>query len=105
MRVSCEVLLCHVVALRMQKSAHLFLIRSSPGLSTAVYSGGASPHLCFCHRQEAGLPDGVVNVIHGEHEAVNFICDNPDIKAISFVGSDQAVRRRVLTMGSYACSL
>jgi len=40
--------------------------------------------------QEAGLPDGVVNVIHGEHEAVDFICDNPDIRAISFVGSDQA---------------
>ncbi|KAF0294834.1 Methylmalonate-semialdehyde dehydrogenase [acylating], mitochondrial [Amphibalanus amphitrite] len=40
--------------------------------------------------QEAGLPDGVVNVIHGEHEAVNFICDSPDIRAISFVGSDQA---------------
>ncbi|XP_066282832.1 probable methylmalonate-semialdehyde/malonate-semialdehyde dehydrogenase [acylating], mitochondrial [Branchiostoma lanceolatum] len=39
---------------------------------------------------EAGLPDGVVNVIHGQHDAVNFICDNPDIKAISFVGSDQA---------------
>jgi len=31
-----------------------------------------------------------VNVIHGAHEAVTFICDNPDIRAISFVGSDQA---------------
>ena len=40
--------------------------------------------------KEAGIPDGVVNVIHGQHEAVNFICDNPAIKAISFVGSDQA---------------
>ncbi|XP_022093151.1 probable methylmalonate-semialdehyde dehydrogenase [acylating], mitochondrial isoform X2 [Acanthaster planci] len=40
--------------------------------------------------KEAGLPDGVVNVIHGQHDAVNFICDNPAIKAISFVGSDQA---------------
>jgi len=39
---------------------------------------------------EAGAPKGVVNVIHGQHEAVNFICDNPDIRAISFVGSDQA---------------
>jgi len=42
--------------------------------------------------KEAGLPDGVVNCIHGTHDAVNFICDNPDIKAISFVGSDQAGR-------------
>ena len=40
--------------------------------------------------EEAGIPPGVVNVIHGQHEAVNFICDNPHIKAISFVGSDQA---------------
>ncbi|CAL8090071.1 unnamed protein product [Orchesella dallaii] len=39
---------------------------------------------------EAGAPKGVVNVIHGQHEAVNFICDSPDIRAISFVGSDQA---------------
>lgn len=29
-------------------------------------------------------------VIHGAHESVNFICDHPDIKAVSFVGSDQA---------------
>ncbi|KAG8235184.1 hypothetical protein J437_LFUL014148 [Ladona fulva] len=40
--------------------------------------------------KEAGCPNGVVNVIHGAHEAVNFVCDHPDIKAISFVGSDQA---------------
>lgn len=40
--------------------------------------------------QDAGLPDGVLNVIHGAHEAVNFICDHPEIQAISFVGSDQA---------------
>jgi len=39
---------------------------------------------------EAGVPPGVVNVIHGAHDAVNFICDNPDIRSISFVGSDQA---------------
>lgn len=41
--------------------------------------------------KEAGIPDGCVNVIHGAHEAVTFICEHPDIKAISFVGSDQAV--------------
>ncbi|XP_076055032.1 putative methylmalonate-semialdehyde/malonate-semialdehyde dehydrogenase [acylating], mitochondrial [Oratosquilla oratoria] len=42
--------------------------------------------------QEAGCPDGVVNIIHGQHDAVNFICDNPHIRAISFVGSDNAGR-------------
>ncbi|CAG7696140.1 unnamed protein product [Allacma fusca] len=40
--------------------------------------------------QDCGAPKGVVNVIHGSHDSVNFICDNPDIRAISFVGSDQA---------------
>jgi len=40
--------------------------------------------------QEAGMPPGVVNVIHGQHDAVNFICDHPDIRAISFVGGDVA---------------
>lgn len=37
--------------------------------------------------QEAGLPDGVFNVIHGDKEAVNALLEHPDIKAISFVGS------------------
>ena len=40
--------------------------------------------------QQAGLPNGVVNVIHGSKNAVEFICKNPEIRAISFVGSDAA---------------
>ncbi|VVQ15764.1 CoA-acylating methylmalonate-semialdehyde dehydrogenase [Pseudomonas fluorescens] len=36
---------------------------------------------------EAGVPAGVLNVIHGGVDAVNLICDHPDIKAVSFVGS------------------
>lgn len=40
---------------------------------------------------EAGCPPGVVNVIHGSVDTVNFICDAPDIKAISFVGANTAV--------------
>lgn len=39
---------------------------------------------------EAGLPDGVLNIIHGTHDCVNFICDAPQVKAISFVGSNPA---------------
>jgi malonate-semialdehyde dehydrogenase (acetylating)/methylmalonate-semialdehyde dehydrogenase len=35
---------------------------------------------------EAGVP-GVLNVVHGGEDVVNAICDHPDIKAISFVGS------------------
>lgn len=40
--------------------------------------------------QEAGLPNGVLNIIHGAHDAVNYICDEPEIKAISFVGGNAA---------------
>ncbi|MCO5786665.1 methylmalonate-semialdehyde dehydrogenase (CoA acylating) [Pseudomonas sp. G11-1] len=36
---------------------------------------------------EAGIPAGVLNVIHGGVDAVNGVCDHPDIKAVSFVGS------------------
>ena len=37
--------------------------------------------------KEAGLPDGVFNVVHGDKEAVDALLNHPDIKAISFVGS------------------
>jgi malonate-semialdehyde dehydrogenase (acetylating)/methylmalonate-semialdehyde dehydrogenase len=37
--------------------------------------------------QEAGFPPGVLNVVHGDREAVDAILDHPDIKAVSFVGS------------------
>ncbi|MDO5712382.1 MAG: CoA-acylating methylmalonate-semialdehyde dehydrogenase [Micrococcales bacterium] len=36
---------------------------------------------------QAGLPDGVMNVVHGDKEAVDALLDNPTVKAISFVGS------------------
>lgn len=36
---------------------------------------------------EAGLPAGVLNVVHGDKVAVDAILDHPDIKAVSFVGS------------------
>ena len=34
------------------------------------------------------LADGVLNIIHGTKDAVNFVCDHPDIRAVSFVGSN-----------------
>lgn len=40
--------------------------------------------------QRAGLPAGVLNVVHGTVPTVNAICDHPSIKAISFVGGDRA---------------
>ena len=36
---------------------------------------------------EAGLPDGILNVVHGDKAAVDAILTHPEIKAISFVGS------------------
>ncbi|MFB0875138.1 MULTISPECIES: CoA-acylating methylmalonate-semialdehyde dehydrogenase [unclassified Sphingobium] len=36
---------------------------------------------------EAGLPKGILNVVHGDKLIVDAICDHPDIKAVSFVGS------------------
>ncbi|KAJ5217195.1 Methylmalonate-semialdehyde dehydrogenase [Penicillium chermesinum] len=40
--------------------------------------------------KEAGFPPGVINIIHGQHRTVDFILDEPAIKAISFVGSNRA---------------
>ena len=37
--------------------------------------------------KEAGLPDGILNVVHGDKEMVDAILDHPDIAGISFVGS------------------
>ncbi|GAA1825347.1 CoA-acylating methylmalonate-semialdehyde dehydrogenase [Agromyces salentinus] len=37
--------------------------------------------------QEAGLPDGVLNVVHGDKVAVDAILESPDVRAVSFVGS------------------
>ncbi|XP_022727294.1 methylmalonate-semialdehyde dehydrogenase [acylating], mitochondrial-like isoform X3 [Durio zibethinus] len=39
---------------------------------------------------EAGLPNGVLNIVHGTDEIINTICDDDDIKAISFVGPNTA---------------
>lgn len=58
---------------------------------------------------EAGLPDGVFNVVNGTREVVEAICDHPDIKAIGFVGSSKVAEivysrasgngKRVLALG------
>ncbi|HEX2790654.1 MAG TPA: CoA-acylating methylmalonate-semialdehyde dehydrogenase [Steroidobacteraceae bacterium] len=41
---------------------------------------------------EAGLPDGVLNVIHGDREAVDALLDHPQVAALSFVGSTPVAR-------------
>ncbi|HEX9982721.1 MAG TPA: CoA-acylating methylmalonate-semialdehyde dehydrogenase [Thermoanaerobaculia bacterium] len=42
--------------------------------------------------KEAGLPDGVLNIVHGGQETVEAICDHPVIKAVSFVGSTKVAK-------------
>src|SRR5882672_8412725 len=42
--------------------------------------------------EEAGLPAGVFNVIHGDREIVEAICDHPGIEAVSFVGSTKVAK-------------
>ena len=59
--------------------------------------------------REAGLPDGVLNVVHGGQATVEAICDAPGIEAISFVGSTHVAKivyrrgssnlKRVLALG------
>lgn len=59
--------------------------------------------------EEAGLPPGVFNVVHGSREAVEALCDQPQIQAISFVGSTRVAKvvyrratanfKRVLALG------
>jgi malonate-semialdehyde dehydrogenase (acetylating)/methylmalonate-semialdehyde dehydrogenase len=42
--------------------------------------------------EEAGLPSGVLQVVNGGREAVEAICDHPDIAAVSFVGSTKVAQ-------------
>lgn len=42
--------------------------------------------------KEAGLPDGVFNIVNGDSEIVNAICEHPDIEAVTFVGSTKVAK-------------
>src|ERR687897_163172 len=49
--------------------------------------------------KEAGVPDGVFNVVHGDKVAVNAILEHPDIAGVSFVGSTP-IAKYIYTTGS-----
>ncbi len=49
--------------------------------------------------KQAGLPDGVFNVVQGDKEAVDALLEHPDVKAISFVGST-AIAQRIYEAGA-----
>jgi len=61
----------------------------------------SAPMLIYECFKEAGFPDGVLNVVHGDKEAVDAILDHPDIKAVSFVGSTP-IAHYVYTRGTAA---
>jgi len=42
--------------------------------------------------KEAGLPDGVFNIVHGAQETVEALCDHPRVRAVSFVGSTRVAK-------------
>ena len=42
--------------------------------------------------EEIGLPEGVVNMVHGAHDVVNGLLDHPDIEGISFVGASPTAK-------------
>jgi malonate-semialdehyde dehydrogenase (acetylating)/methylmalonate-semialdehyde dehydrogenase len=54
--------------------------------------------------REAGLPDGVLNIVHGGQATVEAICDHPGIDGISFVGSTK-VAKIVYRRGSSSINL
>jgi acyl-CoA reductase-like NAD-dependent aldehyde dehydrogenase len=61
--------------------------RSLTGLPVPFLPGAAM--LLADLAQQAGLPPGVLNIVHGSQDVVNMICDDKAIRAISFVGSDR----------------
>lgn len=42
--------------------------------------------------KKAGIPDGVINIVNGDKDIVEAICDHPDIEAVSFVGSTKVAK-------------
>ncbi|KHF42023.1 CoA-acylating methylmalonate-semialdehyde dehydrogenase [Halalkalibacter okhensis] len=50
---------------------------------------------------EAGLPQGVLNLVHGAHDVVNGLLEHKDVKAISFVGSQPVAEYVYKTGASY----
>ncbi|HUY79577.1 MAG TPA: CoA-acylating methylmalonate-semialdehyde dehydrogenase, partial [Ktedonobacterales bacterium] len=50
---------------------------------------------------EAGLPAGVLNIVHGAREAVNGLLEHPDVRAVSFVGSQPVAQHVYITAAAH----
>lgn len=73
----------------------LFPIATAAGNSMVLKPSERDPGAAMMLAEmalEAGMPKGVLNVVHGTHDTVNRILDHPDIASVSFVGSNHAGR-------------
>ncbi|EPY15026.1 malonate-semialdehyde dehydrogenase (acetylating) [Angomonas deanei] len=71
----------------------MFPVAVTAGNSMLVKPSEKVPHTAMRLGElalEAGLPAGIVNMVHGGPDTVNFICDAEPIRAISFVGGNSA---------------
>jgi len=64
-------------------AGNTFLLKPSERVPLSAMMLAEMAHDC-------GLPPGVLNVVHGAHDTVNFMCDNEHIRAVSFVGGNAA---------------
>ncbi|WP_203363378.1 CoA-acylating methylmalonate-semialdehyde dehydrogenase [Bacillus sp. REN10] len=68
----------------------MFPLAISLGNTFVLKPSERTPMLAQCLVElmtEAGLPNGVLNLVHGAHDVVNGLMEHPDVQAISFVGS------------------
>jgi malonate-semialdehyde dehydrogenase (acetylating)/methylmalonate-semialdehyde dehydrogenase len=68
-------------------------IATATGNTIVIKPSERDPGACMILAElaeKAGFPAGVINIIHGSAKTVDFIIDEPRIKAISFVGSNKA---------------
>lgn len=75
-------------------TGNAFILKPSEKVPTASHKIVNLAH-------EAGLPPGIISILHGGVAAVNFLCTHKDIKAVSFVGSGH-VGRIVYDLGTKA---
>lgn len=83
----------------------MFPLMIACGNTALIKPSERNPAACMYIAELAsrtGLPKGVLNIVHGGRDTVEFLCDAPEIKAISFVGSDrvgQSIHERATKTG------
>ncbi|MEX5746346.1 CoA-acylating methylmalonate-semialdehyde dehydrogenase [Massilia sp. X63] len=80
----------------------MFPVAIACGNTFVLKPSERDPSASLLHAQllkEAGLPDGVFNVVQGDKVAVDALLDHPDVQAISFVGSTP-IAEYIYTRGS-----